>query len=276
VAHWTHAVGELVALVLGEVEAGRRVLLLADPELPMGAELAAQLLLEAGLPASELAVLFDLVPGAWPSLAQADVAWQGRLGPGRREELAALGSREPALGEVLEGLPGPAARTWDLVTRARELGLALPELPGQRSPELEVLADDLLGAAFGLDRALGGLGHGASLLASAPAVPYAAFVGTLLERFESPGLPGDRAVSQGVESLPSLGASARATGERYTARWRGLVDRGAAILAGGRWSRSGAGAQLAPSLLVNVDPAELSAAPAEPLAVLGIVRLSGT
>ena len=256
--HWTHGVRGLVASLFGELLDGRAVLLLADGDLPMAAEVLAQALLAAGLPPRSLAVAFGATPEALAVLSrdEAGLRWAGRLGSALRADLETLAGDEPGLGRVLTCLPGPTASTWGLEHRARDLGLD-PE------DDLERLADELFEAAFAPGRGYFGLGHGAPLLAAVPARVYAAFVAAMVERF-------DRHVPElDLPVVPGPGADLV---DRYRARWRGLVDEGATIVAGGEALRGPGGLRLAPALLVNVDPAELRRPGPEPLAVLGLVR----
>ncbi|MDF1801216.1 MAG: hypothetical protein P1V81_18775, partial [Planctomycetota bacterium] len=265
-AHWSHRVDGLFNLVAGELLDGRGVLLVADPGLPMAAETLAQALLAAGLPPCSLAVLFDLQPDGWGELARAPgLRRRGRLGVDEATALAAFTREAPELSGLLQELGRPRAGTWDLAQRARDLGLDPATAEG-----LEQLATDLVEGAFAPSQGFFGLAHGAPLLATAPARSYAAFVDATLATF-------DRWVAQAGEPIPALvrggGGRREGLGARYSARWRALVDQGAAILAGGGWRSSPGGPQLEPSLLVNVDPGELQRPAAEPLGILGLVRL---
>lgn len=265
-AHWSHRVDALFDLVAGELLDGRGVLLVADPQLPMAAETLVQALLAAGLPPRSVAVLFDLQPAGWCELAHVPgLRRRGRLGEDEAAELEAFTREVPELTGLLEELGRPRAGTWDLAQRARDLGLDPATGTG-----LEQLAADLVEAAFAPTTGFFGLAHGAPLLATAPARYYAAFVDATLVAF-------DRLVAQLGDPVPALsrggGGRRSGLGARYTARWRELVDQGAAILVGGNWSSSPGGPQLEPCLLANVDPGELQRPAAEPLGILGLVRL---
>ena len=154
-AHWTHGVRGLVAPLFGELLDGRAVLLLADPDLPMAAEVLAEALLAAGLPPHALAVVFGVTVEGLAGFVDEGHAdglgrWVGRLGHDRRGELEPFARDVPGLGRLLAALPGPSVATWDLERRARDLGLD----PGQ---DLERLADELVGACFEPARGYHGL-----------------------------------------------------------------------------------------------------------------------
>lgn len=262
VAHWTHGVRGLVTLLSGALLDRRPVLLVADPDLPMAAEVLVEALLAAGLPPRAVAVVFGARPEGLAALAahpDVPAEWVGRMGLDRRAALEPFARDVPGLAATLATLEAPRAATWDLERRARDLGLD-PEA------DLELLAEELVDAAFGPARGYHGLCHLTPLLAAVPGRVHAAFADAVLARFDGP--LADR-VAAGLPPVPGAGPDLI---ERQRVHWRRLVDEGAVLVAGGRTLRGPGGPRLEPTLLVEVDPRELRRPPGEPLAVLGLVR----
>lgn len=260
---------ELLRRLVGLRLAGARVLVLASPELPQVTSAAHAALQELGLGGKGLAVLHGTTPGGWRELGARAAAlpameFRGRLGADGRAALVGSASREPGLAATLEGLPAPLERRFELGALARTWGLGLDGLSRKSAgPRLELVAERLVLGAFGRVPALAGLAHRAPLTGTVEVAHYAAFVEATLAAMECLG--------EHEAPLPALGGAGLV--ERYRSRWRAALDEGAVLLMGGQVSETPAGPILAPTLLVNVPSTGETAAPAEPLAQLRLVRL---
>lgn len=253
--------------------AGVPVLLVAAEEAPLAAALACERLLARAAP---VALVHAPTTAAWQRLASdARIGWVFARSGGGLAVRAACQHVPPARRLVrprVEALTywgcaegGPPARASAPAPRVDLPALAARPLPAVRhiAPDPGTLDAQVAAAvAHGAGPlALGGFAHAATALHVVAPACYP----DLVERF--------RAALAAEPALPTWpDADLR---RAYAAAWRGAIDAGATLIAGGTERTSPDGPLLAPTLLVNVPHASRWARSQRPLAQLRLVRSDG-